>query len=121
MPKITFIKEKREIEVPAGTNLRKAALAEGIQLYPGIHRILNCHGLAQCGECRVYIKKGMENTSPPTFMEKLRMAVSFFQIGHEDEVRLSCQTRVNGDIEVYTQPEFNWSGERKKRPSAARD
>jgi ferredoxin len=121
MPKITFSRENREIEVPAGTNLRKAALEEGIQLYPGIKKYLNCHGFSQCGECRVYIQKGMENTSEKTFLEKLRIAVSWFKFGHENEVRLACQTFVNGDIEVRTQPEFNWFGERKKRATAARE
>jgi len=121
MPKITFTREGREIEVPEGANLRQAALAEGIQLYPGIKQYLNCHGFAQCGECRVYIKKGMENTSPKTFLEKLRIAVSWFKIGHEHEVRLACQTKVLGDIEVRTLPEFNWFGERKKTAAAARD
>jgi ferredoxin len=32
-------------------------------------------------------------------------------IGHEDEMRLSCQVRVNGDCAVETQPAMNWSGE----------
>jgi hypothetical protein len=32
-------------------------------------------------------------------------------IGHEDEMRLSCQARVNGDCTVETQPAMNWSGE----------
>jgi len=32
-------------------------------------------------------------------------------IGHEDEMRLSCQVRVNGDCSVETQPAMNWSGE----------
>jgi hypothetical protein len=27
-------------------------------------------------------------------------------------MRLSCQLQVNGDIEVETQPEMNWCGER---------
>ena len=44
-------------------------------------------------------------------IERFRTAMGFFNIGHEHEVRLSCQTKVNGDIEVYTQPEFNWCGE----------
>jgi len=121
MSKITFIREKREIDVPPGTNLRKAALAEGIQIYPGLKRVFNCHGHAQCGECRVYIKKGMENTTPQTFLEKLRIAVSWFKLGHEHEVRLACQTKVSGDVEVYTQPEFNWFGERKKRAVVSHD
>ncbi len=110
MPKIKFVREKQEIEVEEGANLRKEAIKAGIQLYPGIHKIANCHGFAQCGECRVYIKEGMENTGKQGFLERARMAVGYFNIGHEDEVRLACQTRVNGDIAVYTQPEFNWVG-----------
>ncbi len=110
MPKIKFIRENREIEVEPGANLRQAARKNGIQLYPGIFRLVNCHGFGQCGECRVYIKKGMENTSKPGFLERLRTKVSFFHIEHDHEVRLACQTEVNGDIEVYTQPEFNWFG-----------
>ena len=68
MPIIKFIKEKKEIEVPRGANLRKAALEAGINLYQGINgfgasvnKVFNCHGLGQCGMCRVLITKGMEN------------------------------------------------------------
>ena len=121
MPKITFTRENRELEVPEGTNLRQAAMAEGIQLYRGVHRYFNCHGFSLCGECRVYITKGMENASPKTLLEKLRIGGSWFKLGHEDEVRLACQVKVLGDLEVRTQPEFNWFGERKKRTAAARD
>ena len=110
MPKIRFVRENKEVECEEGENLRKVALREGIDLYPGIHRVLNCHGLAQCAECRVYIKQGMENTNKPGLLERGRTAAGFFNIGHEDEVRLSCQTKVYGDIEVYTQPEYNWVG-----------
>ena len=114
MPKVKFIRENKEIEVEKGSNLRKTAMKAGIQLYPGPHKYLNCHGLAQCGECRVYIKNGMEQTNRPNILEKARVRFSFFRIGHEEEVRLACQTEVNGDIEVYTKPEFNWCGQRKK-------
>lgn len=115
MPKVKFLRENREVEVDDGANLRKAAMKAGIQLYPGIHRFLNCRGFSQCGECRVYVKKGMENTNRPGLIERARVGLSFFRIGHEDEVRLACQTKVNGDVEVYTQPEFNWFGERAKK------
>ncbi len=121
MPKITFTRENREIEVPAGTNLRKAAMAEGIELYRGPARFLNCHGFSHCGECRVYITKGMENCGPKTLKERFRIWVSWFRIGHENEVRLACQTKVNGDIEVLTKPEFNFFGQRPKRAVAAKD
>lgn len=115
MPKVKFVRENVEIEVEEGENLRKAAMREGIELYPGVHKYLNCHGMSQCGECRVHIKKGMENTNKPGLLEYGRCRFAFFRIGHEDEVRLACQTVVNGDIEVYTQPEFNWCGEAAKK------
>ncbi|MGQ0635533.1 MAG: ferredoxin [Planctomycetaceae bacterium] len=116
MPRIKFVKEKREIEVEPGANLRTAALKEGIPLYPGLHKYVNCMGFGQCASCRVQIAKGLENVSPQGFFERLRLLlgpITFFaRLGHEKDLRLACQTRVNGDIEVETQPEVNWHGER---------
>jgi ferredoxin len=115
MPKVVFVTEKQEIEVPAGSNLRKEAAKAGIQLYAGLARYLNCRGLGLCGTCRVLVKKGMENLAPKTLMEKINMAchpgTSLALIGHEDEMRLACQCTVNGDCTVETKPAFNWSGE----------
>jgi len=111
MPTITFSDEKKEIQVPAGANLRTEALRAGVQLYPGVHRLLNCHGFGQCGSCRVLITKGMENTSRKGLLESARLAVSLAYIGNEKEMRLACQTRVNGDITVQTKPPLNLYGE----------
>ena len=111
MPTITFTSEKKEIQVPAGANLRTEALRAGVQLYPGVHRVLNCHGLGQCGSCRVLITKGMENTSRKGLMESARLAVSLAYIGNEQTMRLACQTKVNGDITVETKPALNLFGE----------
>ncbi len=44
MPTITFTNEKKEIQVPAGANLRKEALQAGVNLYPGVNKVVNCHG-----------------------------------------------------------------------------
>ena len=111
MPTITFANEKKEIQVPEGANLRKEALAAGVALYPGIHKFVNCHGLGQCGSCRVLITKGMENTSPRGILEAARMAVSLAYIGNESAMRLACQTKVKGDITVTTCPPLNLFGE----------
>jgi ferredoxin len=111
MPTITFTSEKKEIQVPAGANLRTEALRAGVQLYPGVHKVLNCHGLGQCGSCRVLITKGRENASRKGFMESARLAVSLAYIGNEQTMRLACQTRVNGDITVETKPALNLFGE----------
>ena len=111
MPTITFTSEKKEIQVPAGANLRTEALRAGVQLYPGVHKLLNCHGLGQCGSCSVLITKGMENTSRRGLLESARMAVSLAYIGNEKTMRLACQTKVNGDITVETTPPLNLFGE----------
>ncbi len=125
MPIVKFVNEKKEIEVPAGANLRKEALKAGINLYHGINgfgaglnKTLNCHGLGGCGMCRVLIKKGMENTKAMGTMEKTRFLVPIIDplpnlayIGNEDQMRLACKTIVEGDIEVETGPEVNLFGE----------
>ncbi len=110
MPKVKFINEKQEIEVPPGSNLRVEAKQAGVQIYQGKDRFLNCHGLGLCGTCRVLVKKGMENLSAKTRRERFRLAVSFASIGHEDEMRLACQVQVNGDCEVVTRVGVDYSG-----------
>jgi len=111
MPTITFANEKKEIQVPDGANLRRETLQAGVTLYPGIHKVANCHGLGTCGSCRVLVTKGMENTSRMGVLEKARLGVSLAYIGNEDTMRLACQTRVHGDITVTTCPAANLYGE----------
>ncbi len=111
MPKITFINEKKEIEVAAGANLRLEAMKAGIPIYENLHKYLNCRGLGLCGTCKVLVKSGKENLSPQSWRERLKLATMLSTIGHEDEIRLSCQCTVQGDCEIITRPAFNWSGE----------
>jgi ferredoxin len=126
MPIIKFIKEKKEIEVPVGANLRKEALLAGVNPHSLLNgmgaaiskAILNCHGLGQCGTCRVKIVKGMENTSPMGIIEKIRFhnpipdpLPALAYVGNESTLRLACQTLVNGDIEVETAPQMDLFGE----------
>ena len=111
MPKVVFVNEKKEIEVPEGANLREEASKAGVEVYRGLARYLHCFGHGTCGTCRVLVKKGMENLSPKGRMERFTLARMLSAIGHEDEMRLSCQTKVNGDCSIVTRPEFNLSGE----------
>src|SRR5262249_27361634 len=53
MPKVVFVNEKTEIEVPQGANLRAEARKAGIDVYAGLSRYLNCLGNGLCGTCRV--------------------------------------------------------------------
>jgi ferredoxin len=110
MPKIKFVNEKQEIEVPAGANLREEALKNGIQVYNGVERFAHCMGHGMCGACKVIVKTGQENLSPKSMLEKAALLRMLSSVGNKD-LRLSCQTTVNGDCEIVTQPKFNWFGE----------
>jgi ferredoxin len=112
MPTIKFVNEKKEIQVPAGANLRREAIQAGVQVYKGPDKILNCMGFGICGTCRVLITKGMDNASKMGLRERVKLKyLSLAYIGHEDTMRLSCQTQVNGDMDVVTTPDLNLFGE----------
>jgi 2Fe-2S ferredoxin len=131
MPIVKFVKEKKEIEVPVGANLREEAVKAGVNLNQGVNgigasvnRYLNCNTLSMgftggiCATCRVLIKEGMENTNPMTIREKLHFKTpspnpipTLAFVGHENEMRLACLTKVMGDITVDTGPEMNLFGE----------
>lgn len=132
MPIVKFVKEKKEIEVPAGANLRAEAVKAGINLNQGVNgmgesvnKVLNCTTLTMgicsgaCGTCRVLITKGMDNTNKLTFREWMRFKVPFdpnpipalAYVGHENTMRLACCTTVQGDIEVESGPEMNLFGD----------
>lgn len=111
MPKITVVNEKRDIEVPAGANLREELLKAGVEVYPGMARYVNCFGHGSCGTCKVLVKKGMENLSSKGMMERLTLFRMLSALGFEKEMRLSCQCVVNGDCTVETVPAMNLSGE----------
>jgi ferredoxin len=125
MPLVKFTKENKEIEVPYGSNLRKEAIKAGINVHQGlngfgagINKVVNCHGLGQCGTCRVLITKGKENINGLGLIEKARFynpipdplpCMAF--VGNEDTMRLACRVYVQGDIEVETGPALNLFGE----------
>ena len=73
MPKVVIVNDKKEIEVPQGSNLRKELLKAGVEVYSGLARTLNCRGNGLCGTCRILIKSGMENLSPKGMMEKINL------------------------------------------------
>ena len=126
MPIVKFVKEKKEIEVPVGANLRNEAIKAGVNLNQGVNgigagvnRIVNCMGKGLCGTCRVLITEGIENTNKQTLSEWVRFKTvlltdpipTFAYVGHEDEMRLACCTIVQGDITVESGPEMNLFGE----------
>ena len=132
MPIVKFVKEKKEIEVPEGANLRAEAVKAGINLNQGlnglgaaINQYANCNTISFgllggiCGTCRVLVTKGMENCNPMTGWEKAKFkgigvpdpVPALAYVGHEDTMRLACCVKVHGDIEVESGPEVDLYGE----------
>jgi len=139
MPVVKFIKEKIEITVPEGANLRAEAVKAGINLNQAItgvtgpidafvasvNKYVNCTNLTlglcsgSCGTCRVNIVKGMENTNKFTTKEWIRFKTPLIPdpipplayVGNEGKMRLACCTTVHGDIEVESGPPLNLFGE----------
>jgi len=56
-----------------------------------------CGGLGLCGKCRVVVTKGKEAIGKPTEAEQRHLLTQELS----NEVRLACQVRVQGNIEVY--------------------
>ncbi len=93
MPVIYFNGNK--IPCKPGENLRKALLAYHSSPYNGMSRYINCFGMGSCGTCAVWVK-GIVNDK--TFMERWRL--KFPPHKGKDGVRLACQVRVWGDLEI---------------------
>jgi ferredoxin len=93
MPKVTAC--GRTFECETGSNLRKILMENGIALYNGNAKIINCMGIGSCGTCAVQIEG---EVSQPNWKDKARRSLP----PHSPTAnrRLACQTKVLGDIKV---------------------
>lgn len=87
MPKVKFIADDKEVEVPAGTEFREVCQENDMSLPFGCE-----NGI--CGTCLVSIKEGAEHLSEKTEQEKETLEVL---LAYEDQ-RLACQCKVQGDV-----------------------
>ena len=90
---VTFTNWDKTLECKPHTNLRQLAIEQDIDLYNGLSRFFNCEGNGLCGTCTVEVVP-QEAATRKGAKEKLR----FFQL--KDNLRLSCQVEVIGDIQV---------------------
>lgn len=95
MVKITVQNENKTVSVARGSNLRKAAIAHGVQIYTGFHKVLNCHGAGRCSSCAIEVVSGQENLSARTTVEEKKFKSS-------PNARLACQTQIEGDVTIRT-------------------
>ena len=102
MPIVRF--QGREIDVPSGTRLRKALLDAGLSPHNGEARWFNCKGLGSCGTCAVRVQAVEGPVHDRSRMERWRL--DFHPHRRSSGLRLACQLRVEGDLEVTKYPGF---------------
>lgn len=98
MPTVKFSKQNLKVQTNSCTNLRALARSNGVQIYHGIHTVLNCHGLGLCGTCVVEVNNP-EAVSPKKRGED-KVLTAKKQNG--ENRRLACQTLVYKNVTVTT-------------------
>lgn len=93
MPTVTF--EGERIECERGAELRETLLEADLSPHNGASNYANCGGRAICGTCAVEVEG-------PTgeMTERERERLSKWPHDLDSGLRLACQTRVEGDLEV---------------------
>ena len=93
MPKVAA--QGKNFECESGSNLRKVLLDNGIDLYNGNSKTINCRSLGTCGTCAIAIEG---EVSEPNWKEKTRLGLP--PHSSDSNRRLACQIKVLGDIKV---------------------
>lgn len=108
MPKIQF--GSTTLECAEGANLRKALLDAKAPLYNPPMRAMNCHGFGTCGTCAVRVDGPV---SEMTGIERWRLSVPPHK--PDNGLRLACQCKVLGDVNVTKYP-GKWGEKTGKAP-----
>ena len=92
MPTITIVTDNGPLLVPCNTG--DSLFEAGGRASAGIDTA--CVGKGTCGLCRVKIVAGAENLSPYTDEERKHLG----NVYHLTKVRLSCRSRVTGNVTI---------------------
>lgn len=103
MPKITFVNEFKTVEVDEKTDVRKAAIQAGINLYQGLYKYVNCRGHGMCGSCKVEVAEGEATPASLGIRESLEINALV-----EPTMRLACQIRAKTDLKIVSQNPPRW-------------
>jgi len=98
MSSIQFVNEDQAIDITEEDDLRSVALDHSIDIYKFKGKLMNCGGYGQCGTCIVEVVDGMENLSPRTSVENVKLKKK------SETYRLACQTLVLGNVSIKTKP-----------------
>lgn len=86
MPRVNFVDEGKSGDFPSGKTLLSCALEMNVR----ISHV--CGGDGACGTCRVEVVDGWNSLTPPTPDETYKEL--------DPPYRLSCQSRLVGDVVV---------------------
>lgn len=113
---VTFRGQK--IAVPKGSqsSLRSVLLrADAAALTPhnGKANVINCRGLGTCGTCAVAVVSGVVSPPDVTARERIRLSLPphDLQRARIEKLRLACQVRVCGDVELVKFDRFWGQGD----------
>ena len=93
MPQINF--NGQIIACESGENLRRTLMRAKVGLYNGAAKAIHCRGLGTCGTCAIRVAGEL---SPPTKIETWRLGFPPHNLSQN--LRLACQCKVLGDLEV---------------------
>ncbi len=97
MPIVTVQPAGFRIDVPAGETIMAGALARGY------HWPTTCGGKGECTTCACLVVAGELNLEPIGRYESRSLAEGKGRAVLKTAVRLACQARVLGDVEVRRQ------------------
>ncbi len=93
MPKVSF--RGQDVECDVGAILRDVMQNAGISPHNGKSETFNCSGHGTCGTCAVEVDGPV---SEPSQAERVRLSLPPHRAN--SDLRLACQTRVEGDLIV---------------------
>lgn len=100
MPKVTFLPDSKQVEVPKGENILRAAMAAEVKINA------SCGGDGTCGKCKVFVDKGEVKQKPGGKLDKKEQ---------DKGVKLACLTTVESDVEVRIPVESRLGKPARKR------
>jgi 2Fe-2S ferredoxin len=99
MPKVVFInpdETRIELDVPVGTSLMRAALANNVAGIVG-----DCGGGLTCATCHVLVGDEFLPKTPPMTANEDQM-LDFTAMGRQPNSRLSCQLVMQDELDGLT-------------------
>lgn len=75
----------------------------------------SCGGNGSCSDCIIKVLEGAENLNEPSFDEKQLLGNVF----HITKERLSCQTKITGDITIDISAHSKDADEKKRKSKTA--